>query len=301
MNVVVEAYVNPLIIRNSGETSNQVGIKGGSASDALCSDGGGAVAYSICRDALDRSGEGAGGTAAERSGLGVLENESQALKAKGPGAVAYNIVGLGQQGRNHAYEAQATGSVQGKGDSASGNEAGTVVAFTINATHSCAREDHAFESDTARCLDQTGGFASQQGGNVVAFTIHGTPASEVASEASQAACLRARAPGGVDNSTTNVVAFHLTQDPIDSHGHTPAISKGSASGCATVGVQSGMMVRRLTEVECLRLQALPPWWLDLDPPLSGSRKYAMTGNAGVVNCVWWILYRLRTAIEAAGG
>lgn len=38
----------------------------------------------------------------------------------------YNIVGLGQQGKNHAYPAEATGAIQHKGNSASGNEAGTV-------------------------------------------------------------------------------------------------------------------------------------------------------------------------------
>jgi DNA (cytosine-5)-methyltransferase 1 len=41
--------------------------------------------------------------------------------------VAFNIIGLGQQGRNHAYESKRTGAIQRKGNSASGNEAGTVI------------------------------------------------------------------------------------------------------------------------------------------------------------------------------
>jgi DNA (cytosine-5)-methyltransferase 1 len=45
------------------------------------------TAYSIARDALDRSGEGANGTPGERSGLGVLEEITQTIKAKGPNAV----------------------------------------------------------------------------------------------------------------------------------------------------------------------------------------------------------------------
>lgn len=47
-----------------------------------------AVAYGITRDAIDRSGEAACGTAAGRSGLGIIEEQAQTLKAKGPGAVA---------------------------------------------------------------------------------------------------------------------------------------------------------------------------------------------------------------------
>ena len=62
-------------------------------------------------------------------------------------------------------------------------------------------------------------------------------------------------------------------------------------------IQSGMIVRRLTPVECLRLQALPDDWLDLELPLSNSAKYRLIGNAGVTWCVWWILDRLRHALE----
>jgi DNA (cytosine-5)-methyltransferase 1 len=52
-----------------------------------------AIAYGITRDALDRSGEGAAGNAAERSGLGILENVAQTIKARGPGAVAFALRG----------------------------------------------------------------------------------------------------------------------------------------------------------------------------------------------------------------
>ena len=48
------------------------------------------VAYGISRDALDRSGEGASGSAGERAGLGILEEASPTLKAKGPNAIAFS-------------------------------------------------------------------------------------------------------------------------------------------------------------------------------------------------------------------
>lgn len=47
-----------------------------------------AVAYGITADALDRQGEGAGGTAGERSGLGISEELSPTIRAKRPNAVA---------------------------------------------------------------------------------------------------------------------------------------------------------------------------------------------------------------------
>ena len=41
--------------------------------------------------------------------------------------VTFNIIGGGQQGKNHAYQSKRTGAIQSKGNSASGNEAGTLV------------------------------------------------------------------------------------------------------------------------------------------------------------------------------
>lgn len=57
-------------------------------------------------------------------------------------------------------------------------------------------------------------------------------------------------------------------------------------------IHSGMMVRRLMPVECLRLQGLPDDWLDLDPPLSDSSKYRLTGNAVCRNVSEWIAHRI---------
>lgn len=66
---------------------------GGDQVGALRAAGGGSsrdyVAFGITRDAIDRSGEGSGGTPGERSGLGVAEDIAQTIKAKGPGAVGY--------------------------------------------------------------------------------------------------------------------------------------------------------------------------------------------------------------------
>jgi len=55
---------------------------------------------------------------------------------------------------------------------------------------------------------------------------------------------------------------------------------------------AGLGVRRLMPVECLRLQAFPDDWLDLEPPLSDSAKYRLIGNAITVSVAEWIGRRI---------
>jgi hypothetical protein len=58
---------------------------------------------------------------------------------------------------------------------AEGAAGGHLVAYTVHSAESCATERHAFETDTARCLDTTGGFASNQGGTLIADTLRSHP------------------------------------------------------------------------------------------------------------------------------
>lgn len=51
-------------------------------------------------------------------------------------------------------------------------------------------------------------------------------------------------------------------------------------------------IRRLTPLECLRLQSFPDDWLDIDPPLSDSAKYRMCGNAVAAVVAQWIGERI---------
>ena len=64
----------------------------------------------------------------------------------------------------------------------------------------------------------------------------------------------------------------------------------SSDDAPTVGpTQYG--VRRLTPVECERLQAFPDDWTE--PAGSDSARYKALGNAVTVNTVWWILRRMK--------
>jgi len=60
-------------------------------------------------------------------------------------------------------------------------------------------------------------------------------------------------------------------------------------GVALPGAQYG--VRRLTPVECERLQAFPDGWTE--PAGSDSARYKALGNAVTVNTVGWILRRMK--------
>ena len=47
-------------------------------------------------------------------------------------------------------------------------------------------------------------------------------------------------------------------------------------------------VRRLTPLECLRLQGYPDWWLDVEG-MSDSAKYRAIGNSVAIPCVEYVL------------
>jgi DNA (cytosine-5)-methyltransferase 1 len=59
----------------------------------------------------------------------------------------------------------------------------------------------------------------------------------------------------------------------------------------------GVGVRRLTPLECTRLQGFPDNYLDLDPPLADSTKYRLLGNAVAVPVVKWIGKRILESLQ----
>jgi DNA (cytosine-5)-methyltransferase 1 len=146
-----------------------------------------------------------------------------------------------------------------------------------------------------------------------------------------------RPPGTDVDTADSLIAFHPTQDSISStDGTTHAMGTGSAGGCATVAVAvphtdimptmtcggghaashnqvSGQMrdaymvptttmqVRRLTPVECERLQGFPddyltqvPWRGKSTPP--DGPMYKALGNSWAVPVVAWIGRRIKEHI-----
>jgi len=102
-------------------------------------------------------------------------------------------------------------------------------------------------------------------------------------------------PSGND---VHAVAFHPTQDPISSSEQTHALGCGSKQGCATVATR--MVVRRLTPVECERLQGFPDGWTQIgtaEKPTADSHRYKQLGNAVTVNVAEWIANRAHEVLK----
>ena len=95
----------------------------------------------------------------------------------------------------------------------------------------------------------------------IAYDIHGTPATNVASTTDVHTPLRARVPGQFENSTVTVI-------------------------------QSQMQVRRLTPTECERLQAFPDGFTNI-PGASDSARYKALGNSMAVNVMQLIGERIQ--------
>lgn len=135
------------------------------------------------------------------------------------------------------------------------------VPFIVNAAESCAKVSHTRATDVARCLDQTGGFAAGQGGTVV-VDIYNQQISDVCP------------------------TLYSGQE-----GHS------GAPYAAIVAEGDKLVVRRLTPLECERLQGLPdnhtlvPFGLRAKPA-PDSRRYKAVGNSMAVPCVRWIGERL---------
>lgn len=104
-----------------------------------------------------------------------------------------------------------------------------------------------------------------------------------------------------DTRTTHAIAFHPTQTPISStDGSTHSLSCGGSSGCSTIAVSTHTIVRRLTPVECERLQGFPDGWTDIgtpEKPTADSHRYKQLGNAVTVNVAEWIGRRIAKELK----
>jgi DNA (cytosine-5)-methyltransferase 1 len=92
---------------------------------------------------------------------------------------------------------------------------------------------------------------------------------------------------GNSDGRTNVVVFSHTQglDAQPSETVTPTLRR-EGGGHA---LADGLVVRRLTPLECERLQGFPDEWTSGQ---SDSARYRQMGNAVAVPCVEWIVGRL---------
>ncbi len=98
----------------------------------------------------------------------------------------------------------------------------------------------------------------------------------------------------LDTTGPGAVAFQANFSNQGLGGDKPTLTANSPTAD---GGGAGMAVRRLTPVECCRLQGFPDDWLDLTPPLSDSAKYRLLGNAVCVVVSQWIGRRLHRVLS----
>jgi DNA (cytosine-5)-methyltransferase 1 len=213
----------------------------------------------------------------------------------------------------------------------------TVVAFTQN----CRDEVRQINGDgqIAGALSADSG-AHQT--NYVAFDVHGTLATKGASETDCHTALRSRPPGQSEASTTTVVAQGFTYsgysnqpawmtgdrtDCLPASGHSDGSHQGvgvavgscevssslranpgsgwRSNGTPVEGVViSPMAVRRLTPMECERLQGFPDGYTAVTyrgKPAADGPRYRALGNSMAVPVMAWIGQRIQMVKEATDG
>ena len=228
------------------------------------------AAFGISSDCFDRSGEGASGSPGERSGLGIVEGASPALRAKRPNAVAYG----------------------------GGNTSGPIPVAAALAAHGC-RQDFEVETFITHALRGEGFDASEDG------TGRGTPLVPVALRGHSdygegLPSLRAKGGDAAGGSEALVPIGYRTS------GNCGAWETGDRVDALTTGTDrtSSLVhtsaVRRLTPRECERLQGFPDDYT-LVPYRRGMMadgpRYKALGNSMAVPVMRWIGERI-AAVQA---
>mgnify|MGYP002511006513 FL=1 len=87
-----------------------------------------------------------------------------------------------------------------------------------------------------------------------------------------------------------------------------ALSDGTVQGGRSLDDQNpacmGLCVRRLTPVECERLQGYPDGWTACGKngePVSDTKRYRMLGNSIAVPCAAYIMQGICNAIDSENG
>jgi site-specific DNA-cytosine methylase len=135
----------------------------------------------------------------------------------------------------------------------------------------------------------------------VGVTLHGTDGTaSVASFTDLSSSLRSRIPSGVENSTTTAVMQPVAWDEeLNARENLAgAMLRGGDGGRHDGVMTTAMQVRRLTPVECERLQGFPdnytaiPWRKKPASECPDGPRYKALGNSWAVPVVRWIGERI---------
>jgi site-specific DNA-cytosine methylase len=173
-------------------------------------------------------------------------------------------------------------------------DANTLNTFDLGetrTTHAIVEEmvDFGRTSDRIRLNAQTAATLQSGGGGAGANT--GLYMAEYAAD--ETGTLQARTYKGLNHENVrDGQAVVQSLSPSLTASNDPSRSPQSSEVTQQVAAvhASGYGVRRLTPVECERLQAFPDGWTE--PAVSDSARYKALGNAVTVNTVRWVLGRM---------
>lgn len=236
------------------------------------------IAFGIDSDCLDRSGEGTGSSAGERSGLGIQVELSSALRSKRPNAVAFG--GNNTSGPIEVATAvNAHGGPHGRLDF----ESETFVCGTLQANGKAAGSATQQDAETgmliAHSLRAEGFDASEDG------TGRGTPLVTT---------LAIRGRGDTS-------ALETREDGLANALLTP---NGGRGGVDVGAIAEAMSVRRLLPVECEKLQGFPPGFTAIThrgKPAADGPRYRALGNSMAVSVMSWLGKRIAMALTVNPG
>ena len=122
---------------------------------------------------------------------------------------------------------------------------------------------------------------------VAALTSNGVGTCGADDNQAQAGHLIAETIGGGQVTHSLTRAHGATEDGTGRG--TPIVAIPEAPGSGYQAVREGTIVRRLTELECERLQGYPDGWTEGQ---SGAARYRQLGNSVAVPVVEWIARRM---------
>jgi DNA (cytosine-5)-methyltransferase 1 len=298
------------------------------------------IAHALCADGFDASEDGTGrGTPmvpvaictahTQSNGSGFSDHVAHTLESGGAQAVAFaqnsrdevrlhggdgKTVGAlaAQPGAKQqsyvAFSAKDYGAdadnvaptLRGMGhDRSHANGGGQVaIAFTQN------QEGDVLSGDVMQSLG-TNSNATGRNAPTVAFTLHGNDGTASAASSTEiAGSLRTRAPGSIENSSTTAV---LQEQSVAWSGELTAstdiagtLQRGGVGGRVDGVMTPQMAVRRLTPLECERLQGFPDDYTLVEyrgKPAADGPRYKALGNSMAVPVMRWIGQRI-AAVDA---
>jgi DNA (cytosine-5)-methyltransferase 1 len=214
--------------------------------------------------------------------------------AKQQSYVAFSAKDYGADADNVAPTLRCMGH-----DRSHANGGGQVaIAFTQN------QEGDVLSGDVMQSLG-TNSNATGRNAPTVAFTLHGNDGTASAASSTEiAGSLRTRAPGSIENSSTTAV---LQEQSVAWSGELTAstdiagtLQRGGVGGRVDGVMTPQMAVRRLTPLECERLQGFPDDYTLVEyrgKPAADGPRYKALGNSMAVPVMRWIGQRI-AAVDA---